>query len=137
MLKKQLSSIVVLISLLLVSCQSMGQNDTKQQSSTTGTIEVIQFHLEHRCVTCLKIEKLTRGTLTGNLSAVPFRLVNIEEKKNEKLAMEFEAAGTALFLYNPKTGKKKNLTDFAFLTAGNEAKFQAELKKHIEEFIKS
>jgi hypothetical protein len=137
MFKKQFSSFVVLLSLLLVSCQSIGQNDTKQKSSTTATIEVIQFHLEHRCVTCLKIEKLARGTLTGNLSSIPFRLVNVEEKQNEKLASDFEATGSALFLFNPKTGKKKNLTQFAFLTAGDDAKFQAELKKHIEEFIKS
>jgi hypothetical protein len=137
MLKKQLPSFVVLFSLLLISCQSMGQGENRQQSSSTTAIEVIQFHLEHRCVTCLKIEKLTRGTLKGNLSTIPFRLVNVEEKQNEKLASEFEAAGTALFLYNPKTGKKKSLTDFAFLTAGDEAKFQTELRKYIEEFIKS
>jgi sulfite exporter TauE/SafE len=41
-----------------------------------------------------------------------------------------------LFLYNPKTGKKKDLTDFAFMNAGDEKKFESELKKQIEIFLK-
>ena len=63
--------------------------------------------------------------------------MNVEDKKNAKKAEQFEATGTALFLYNPKTGKKKDLTDFAFMKAGDEKKFEAELKKYIEDFIKS
>jgi hypothetical protein len=39
-------------------------------------------------------------------------------------------------LYNPKTGKKKDLTNFAFMNAGEEKIFEAELKKYIEEFMK-
>jgi hypothetical protein len=99
--------------------------------------EVIQFHLEHRCATCLKIEKMTRATLASYFKDVPFALVNVEKKENEKLAGDFGVYGTALFLYNPATGKKKDLTEFAFLKAGNEALFTAELKKLIEEFLKS
>lgn len=109
---------------------------TKTAPAATKT-EVIQFHLEHRCATCLKIEKMTRATLSSYFKDVPFALVNVEKKENEKLAGEFGVYGTALFLYNPATGKKKNLTEFAFLKAGNEALFTAELKKQIEEFLKS
>lgn len=85
-------------------------------------------------MTCNKIEKLTRLILK-DFPTIPFLLVNVDETKNEKKAEQFEATGTALFLYNPKTGKKKDLTDFAFMTAGDEAKFQKELKKEIEKFI--
>ncbi|MGF2414925.1 nitrophenyl compound nitroreductase subunit ArsF family protein [Ferruginibacter sp.] len=108
-----------------------------QISSNAQTkIEVIQFHSEHRCVTCVKIEKLTRATLTKNYPAIAFSLVNVDDKKNAKKAEQFEASGTALFLYDPKTGKKKDLTEFAFLKAGNEIAFDAELKKYIADFIK-
>lgn len=87
-------------------------------------------------MTCNKIEKLTRATLKS-YPTIPFSLVNVDDAKNEKKAAQFEAAGTALFLYNPKTGKKKDLTDFAFMTAGDEAKFAKELEKEIALFIKS
>ena len=33
---------------------------------------------------------------------------------------------------NPKTGKKTNLTEFAFMNAGNKDKFAAGLKEEIE-----
>ncbi len=114
-------------------------NGNAQQSNQvqTTTIEVIQFHSEHRCVTCLKIEKLTRATLANYFPNIPFSLVNVEDKKNAKKAEQFQASGTALFLYNNKTGKKKELTDFAFMNAGDDKKFDEELKKFINDFIKS
>ena len=86
-------------------------------------------------MTCNKIEKLTRQTLK-DFPGIPFLLVNVDDAKNEKKAEQFEATGTALFLYNPKTGKKKDLTDFAFMNAGDEAKFQKELQKEIQLFLK-
>jgi hypothetical protein len=87
-------------------------------------------------MTCKKIEEVTRETLK-DYPEIPFSLVNVDDKKNEKQAEEFEASGTALFLYNPKTGKKTNLTDFAFMNAGNKEKFIAGLKKEIDKFLKS
>lgn len=103
------------------------------QDKTTSTIEVIQFHSEHRCMTCNKIEALTKETLKS-YPKITFRLVNVDEEKNEKMAEQFEATGTALFLYNPATKKKKDLTDFAFMHAGDKEKFVAGLKKHINSF---
>ncbi|MEX1002251.1 MAG: nitrophenyl compound nitroreductase subunit ArsF family protein [Crocinitomicaceae bacterium] len=129
-------SLTTLVMLLFTACNSEEQN-TKQTSTSTSnadvSIEVIQFHSEHRCMTCNKIEELTRETLKG-YSDIPFSLVNVDDKKNEKKAEEFEAAGTALFLYNPKTGKKKDLTDFAFMNAGDKEKFTEGLKMEIEQF---
>lgn len=130
----------LLISLFtFTTCMLVTGNSQAQQSIKTPTtsIEVIQFHAEHRCVTCLKIEKLTRATLSKSYPAIPFRLYNVDDKKNEKIAEQFEATGTALFLYNPKTGKKKNLTEFAFMKSGNEAAYDATLKQLISEFLKS
>lgn len=87
-------------------------------------------------MTCNNIEALTQETLQS-YSSIPFLLVNVDDAKNFKKAEEFEAAGTALFLHNPKTGKKKDLTDFAFMNAGNKAKFIEGLKKEIELFLKA
>lgn len=132
---KTFPRLVLLLALIVFAACNSDAQQTAKQTTATG-IQVIQFHSEHRCVTCLKIEKLTRGTLAANYPAISFFLYNAEDKKNEKIAEQFEASGTALFLYNPKTGKKKNLTAFAFMRAGNEPLFDTELKKFIEEFLK-
>lgn len=61
-------------------------------------------------------------------------MVNVDDKKNEKMAEQFQAVGTALFLYNPKTGKKKDLTGFAFMNASKKKRFIEVLKKEIGQF---
>jgi hypothetical protein len=133
-MKKVISTFLILTVFVLTSCSSKAQ----QSSNRTATIiQVLQFHLEHRCISCLKIEKYTKATLTKHFPSLSLTLVNVEDKKNEKIAEEFEAAGSALFLYNPKTGKKTNLTQFAFMNVGDQEKFDAGLKKQIEDFLKS
>lgn len=124
-------SILLLFALFFTAFNSKAQQ--KNQTQTTP-VEVIQFHSEHRCMTCNKIEALTKQTLKS-YPLIPFSLVNVDDKNNEKRAEQFEATGTALFLYNSKTGKKKDLTDFAFMNAGNKDKFIAGLKKEIDSFL--
>jgi phosphoribosylanthranilate isomerase len=135
--KNIIFSFATLLMLLFTVCNSEAQN-TKQTSSLTSDakIEIIQFHSEHRCMTCSKIETLTKETLKAYPN-IPFSLVNVDDKKNEKKAEQFEATGTALFLYNPKTGRKKDLRDFVFMNAGNKEKFIEGLKKEIDLFLKS
>ena len=129
---KKANIFLLFVSLCLLSLNNKAQNKQVE----TPSLQVIQFHLEHRCISCLKIEKFTKASLTKYFPGVPFELVNVEEKKNAKKAEEFQASGTALYLYDPKTGKKKDLTASAFMNVGDEAKFESELKKAIEEFIK-
>ncbi len=126
-----------IMALVFTACHANAQQNKQMVANNAAVIQVIQFHSAHRCVTCLKIENLTRSTLAASFRTVPFRLVNVDDKKNAKMAEQFQASGTALFLYNPKSGKKKDLTDFAFMKASDEKKFTTELKKHIEDFIRS
>mgnify|MGYP006425621303 CR=1 FL=1 len=137
--KNAFTALALLMGLLLMTaCGSQAQSNEKsseQASSSQAAIEVIQFHSEHRCMTCQKIEKLTQKTLES-YSDIPFSLVNVDKGENAAQANEFEAAGTALFLHNPATGAKKNLTQYAFMNAGNEEKFVAGLKEEIDEFSK-
>ena len=129
--------VAILIMLVLTACNSGAQNNSQTSNVTSDAkIEVIQFHSEHRCMTCNKIEALTKETLKAYPN-IPFSLVNVDDKKNETKAEQFEATGTALFLYNPKTGKKKDLTDFAFMNASNKEKFLEGLKKEIDLFLNS
>lgn len=131
------SAAAIFLMLQFYAFQTVAQSNKKtSQASVQANVEIIQFHSEHRCMTCNKIESLTKETLKAYPN-IPFSLVNVDEKKNEKMAEQFEASGTALFLYNPKTGKKKDLTDFAFMNAGNKEKFINGLKKEIDLFRKS
>ncbi|MGB3196983.1 MAG: nitrophenyl compound nitroreductase subunit ArsF family protein [Saprospiraceae bacterium] len=128
-----------LVFVFLFSC--MGNSQATKISGSNGatsSIEVIQFHSEHRCVTCNLIEKLTRETLIEHFPNTPFKLVNVDDNKNEKIAEEFEATGTALFIYNPKSKKKKDLTDFAFMNAKNKPEdFKKGIKREVEQFLKN
>jgi hypothetical protein len=132
-MKILITTAVVFISIFLLSATINAQ---PSPATVVPAIRVYQFHLEHRCVSCRKIELFTKTTLSTSFPSLNLTLINVEDKKNQKLASEFQVFGSALFLYNPITGKKKNLTEFAFLNVGNETQFKAGLKKQIEEFLK-
>ncbi|RAR47158.1 nitrophenyl compound nitroreductase subunit ArsF family protein [Flavobacterium lacus] len=130
----------VLLVIFVGSCQGNSKSETAttvdnaSKELVDNQIQVIQFHSENRCMTCNKIEALALETLKS-YPELQFQLVNVDDAKNEQLSEQFEATGTALFLYNSATKQKLDLTEFAFMSAGNEAKFETELKKEIEKFI--
>ncbi|MCA1762472.1 MAG: nitrophenyl compound nitroreductase subunit ArsF family protein [Flavobacteriales bacterium] len=127
-------SLAAMVIMLFTACSTEAQNTEQSDApASVSGIEVIQFHSEHRCMTCTKIEKLSKETLES-YTGVPFKLVNVDDSKNEAKAEEFEAFGTALFLYNPETGKKKELTEFAFMNAHDEEKFKEGLREEIDQF---
>ncbi|HSN49574.1 MAG TPA: nitrophenyl compound nitroreductase subunit ArsF family protein [Flavobacterium sp.] len=132
-----LTSVFATLLLLFVSCNGNAQTKaTAAKSSAAAAVQVIQFHSEHRCMTCNKIEELTKVALK-KYPAIPFLLVNADDKKNEKLCTQFQAFGSSLFLYNTKTKKIKNLTEMAFMNAGDPDKFIKEFNKNMDAFKKS
>lgn len=134
MKKSILTSVFATLMLLFISYNGNAQNlKTQTKTTVSQTIEVIQFHSEHRCVTCLKIEELTKETLKS-YPKISFKLFNVDDSKNKKIAEQFQAIGTSLFLYNPSTKKKKDLTEFAFMNAGDKTKFIKELQAEINKF---
>jgi len=136
-----MNKLIILFSLLALalftSCKDKPESnvDTSYISTFKANpgMEVIQFHMEHRCKTCVAIEDITKKTILP-YEDLPFKLINIEEPENDSLARSFQVAGTGLFLYNPMTGKKQDLTDFAFMNAFDEEKFIKGLQKEIDQF---
>lgn len=97
-------------------------------------IQLIQFHTENRCITCNNIEKLSKETIQGN-DKISFVIYNLDDKKNEVLAEQFQATGTSLFLYNTTTKSTKDLTEMAFMHAKTEGdEFKAKLQNEILAF---
>lgn len=136
-----MNKLIIFVSILFIgiftSCKekSTVNADTAYVSnfSAKAGMEIIQFHSEHRCKTCMKIEEDVQAAIRpyGN---IPFKLINVDDEANTALSKEFEATGTALFLYDPVTGKKHDLTDFAFMTAFEDEKFIKGLQKEIDQF---
>jgi hypothetical protein len=91
-------------------------------------------------MTCNAIESNTKYTLETYFSEelaankITFKVVNVDEEANFKLAEKFEATGTSLFLNIIVNGKETviDLTDFAFMNGTNTKVFSDELKAKID-----
>lgn len=106
------------------------------------TVEVIDFHSTHRCKTCLAIEKTTKTALEEEFpkelksGKVVFKTVDVDDPKNAKIAEQFEAAGTALWIYRADKKIKVDLTDFAFMNAKNVDKLGERIKSEVKKALK-
>lgn len=119
----------------LFSCKKEAEKtQLSAENSAKTEIQLIQFHVEHRCVTCNNIEKFSKETIQGN-DKISFAIYNLDDEKNEAISEQFEATGTSLYLYNSTTKNTKDLTEMAFMYAKNEGdKFKTELEKEILAF---
>lgn len=130
------SILLALFVFAIISCK----NETKEEvqptveNTKTTEIQLIQFHTEHRCITCNNIEKLSKETIQGN-DKISFLIYNLDDEKNDVVSEQFQATGTSLYLYNSTTKSTKDLTEVAFMYAKNEGnKFKTELEKEISAF---
>ncbi|HHB51746.1 MAG TPA: hypothetical protein ENK75_01685 [Saprospiraceae bacterium] len=151
---------VLFLGTMMMACGNEGAktNATKELDATAATaesapttklasnrIEVIDFYGTHRCVTCKAIEKNTKYTVDTFFpkeqeeGKIIFKTVNVDKAENAKIAEEFQATGTALFLYVVKGDKKTkiDLTNNAFENGRDQAVFSDELKFFIDNELKS
>lgn len=114
-------------------------------SQKAAKLQIIYFHAERRCPTCISIEDNTKKTLNTYFAeqvkngTITLRVLSVEDEKNQKLVEKYEADGSKLLL-TYMVGKKETTTDFtnfAFSYSRNEAeKFIAGLKAEIEKDLK-
>ena len=136
---------VLLISLILTSCNGQNTNKADSLDQSISKIEVLDFHSTHRCMTCNAIEANTKYTLETYFAKelkdqkITFQVINVDKKENEKIAEKFEASGTALFLNVIKNGKETHLdlTEFAFMNGNEKEVFSKELKVKIDMELKT
>ena len=138
---------ILIVSIVLVSCS--GKTPLKKETVITkkvaNKIEVIDFYSTHRCVTCKAIEANTKYTLDTYFSSelknkkITFQAINVDKEENYKIAEEYEATGTALFLNVIVNGKEKHidLTDFAFLKGMEKDTFVTDLKSKLDTELKN
>ena len=130
--------------IFLFSC---GQTNEKNEESVINEPEkdhvaVYDFHAEHRCETCLAIEKATKETLEKNFQSqiddqtITFTLINAEAEENQALAEEYAAFGTTLAITIFKGDKKDiiDITNWAF-DAVHGDNFEKELTEKLNDAL--
>lgn len=139
-MKHLFAPLFLLAGLLLTACETEAQ---KMAGASGGArVEVIDFYSTHRCKSCLAIENAARNVVETEFATekkagkILFKTVNVDDAQNAKIAEQFEASGTALFVYNTKTGEVLDLTDTGFSYAMNdEARFKEFLRTAIRQTL--
>lgn len=136
---------LLILCLLLISCGG-STTESKQEvsSNKSDRIEVLDFHLTHRCVTCNAIEANTKYTLETYFSSqmedqvITFDVINIDKDVNSKMVNKFKASGTSLKLNIIKGGKETqvDLTSFAFMYGKDKDRFSEQLKVKLDSYLK-
>jgi hypothetical protein len=132
-----MKKIVFMALAMVMTTLVFGQKPTK--------LQIVYFHAEHRCPTCISIEENTKKTLNTYFAAqikdgtIKLQVLDVSDEKNEKLVVKYEADGSGLYLTRID-GKKETTTDFtnfAFSYSRNQAeKFISGLKAEIEKNLK-
>ncbi|MBK9016110.1 MAG: hypothetical protein IPM82_19745 [Saprospiraceae bacterium] len=143
---KRLISRCLLLTILAFLANVTATAQTKKASvaNINNRVEVLDFHTDHRCATCLEIEKLTKKVLADHYAnemksgKITFRLLNADDKANAAIVEKFMAYGTTLIVYSVKSGKENHvdLTSFAFMNFNKADKFTAELRKEVDAALK-
>ncbi len=127
---------------------TVGQQQSQSQSQLQDTgdrVEVLYFHGKKRCATCMAIEKNTKEVVEEQFAdelgngTVVFRIIDISDPENEKIAEKYEVTWSSLFVSRWKDGKEtyENLTEYAFANARTSPEtFKSGLTGKINELLK-
>ena len=139
----KISASLSLLFTVLLSAQLFAQNTGSPKS--TPKVELYYFHPTERCPIDQAIEENTRATMQSYFvnevksGKILFRVLNTEEKANEKIIARFDINAQALYLVKNENGKsiQTDLTSFAFdYGKSNPQKFKLKLKEEIEAALK-
>lgn len=131
-----------------ISCNANASTETsekKNEGSKKDCVEVLCFHGKQRCITCRTIEETTENLVNTEFAEeikngkLVFRIIDITEKENEKIADKYEVTWSSLFIIRHEDGKEKveNMTEFAFANARKSPDtFKAGVSAKINEMLK-
>jgi len=135
---------ILVLSLVFASFHIQDSSKPNPIAKPLSRIEVIDFYGTHRCVTCKAIESNAKYTVNTffkdeqKKGIVVFKTINVDDSKNDAIAENFQASGTALFLNIIKNGKETHidLTEFAFMNGNDKKAFSKGLKAKIDTELK-
>ena len=146
------SFLFIITILTLVSCNNSNtkvetevlKSETNSSISKQNYLEVYCFHGTRQCETCKNMKANTKTTLDTYFasqlkdSSVIFKIIDVDDIQNEKIAEKFQATGTALMINKVVNGKDSIIdwSDFAFEKANNEAEYITELRTKLQSVLK-
>ncbi len=124
--KSKLFIAICSIALLSFGCgngaKTKESNDSKEIIATAdSTVQIIYFHGDRRCPTCISIEKISTDVYNQHFKgekSVKFFNMNIDRDENRSIAEKFRITGSSLVI-NVK-GKPNDITFEAFKYALDE-----------------
>ena len=131
----------------LCACKQQDARQSAKEAAATqrDRVEVICFHTQKRCPTCVAIEENTREVVeerfAGQLrdSTLVFRTIDLSQPENKETARQYGASWSSLFLTRWRNGKDstENLTLEAFAKARTAPEaFKDELANRINAMLK-
>ena len=121
----------------ILSCSAQDNKQAKAATSVADKVEVYYFHYTRRCMTCNKVEEVSKKAVETLYPAqvkngsYTFASINLDDASSKQIAERVKASGQSLLTV--KGGKQVDLTDKAFMYATTTPdKLQAEIKKAID-----
>jgi hypothetical protein len=75
-----------------------------KQQDTSAIVEVVYFHMQQRCVTCLCFEERISTVIAENFTdeiengKLVYKIIDITDKNNEPIVIKYKAFGSQLFI---------------------------------------
>jgi len=142
-------SIFILLILFLYNSASFGQTvgDTLISNNPQNLkLKVYYFHITDRCSACYSIEENLRATVFEHFKKeikkglIDLYILNCELPENQKLVKKYTAYGSTLVVTGYKNGKEletEELSAWAFKKSGNKKGFVKELRKKLNDHLRS
>ena len=134
---------IALLSINLGSCSNSKANGDEKKSSEVSsviaqTIQILYFHGDRRCPTCIKVGEVSQNLIITKYAAnsvVVFKDVNIDKDENKAIAEKYQITGSSLII--DVNGEVTNITVDAFKYARTEpAKLETIITDIIEKGLK-
>jgi hypothetical protein len=109
-------------------------------------LKVYYFHITDRCSACYSIEENLRVALFTHFKKeikkglIDLYILNCELPENQKLVKKYNAYGSTLVVTEYKNGKEletEELSAWAFKKSGNKKVFVKELRKKLNDHLRS
>lgn len=138
MKKILLVAVMAILSISFGNCgNSNAKPDTKSSAGTSisaPSIQILYFHGERRCPTCIKVGEVSQNlfnTKYSSNSAISFKEVNIDKDENKAITEKYQVTGSSLLI--DVNGEVKNITVDAFKYAKTDpTKLEALITEIIE-----
>jgi hypothetical protein len=134
-------TVIFLIVIILISCRTRSGNDTGFFDPDSDGIQIVLFHMAHRCESCDSVELVTEQLLeeeywdafaTGKVRFVP---LNYQSENGKKAARLLKATGQTLYVV--KGDSIDNLTSPAFMYAATHPDYYRDaLREALDKFLK-